>query len=270
MKNPIGIIGLGLLGRAVADRLTEKGFIVAGFDIVTPKSQEVNMLPNAVEVFNTCSTVVFSLPTRSTSLQVAAQVSKVLSPKHLVIDTATGNPEETLALANELATCGAGYLEANVAGSSEQLRNGGAALFLGGTEKVVSDCQPLLDALTTRRFHIGSVGAASQFKLVHNLILGLHRATLAEGLQFAEALGLEPGTVLEILRQTPAISGVMDTKGLKSFPLKLIYAELYPLPPHLRWTQGRWGPRLSSQMGARGKADVPQMGDRAAPPEWWC
>ena len=81
--------------------------------------------------------------------------------------------------------------------------SGKACLFL----------KPLLAAITSKHFHLGPVGTASRFKLVHNLVLGLHRAVLAEGLEFAESLGFDQEVTLEILKQTPAQSGVMETKG---------------------------------------------------------
>jgi 3-hydroxyisobutyrate dehydrogenase-like beta-hydroxyacid dehydrogenase len=59
------------------------------------------------------------------------------------------------------------------------------------------------------------VGTASRFKLVHNLVLGLNRAVLAEGLSFAKVLGFDPERVLEILKETPACSKVMESKGRK-------------------------------------------------------
>jgi 2-hydroxy-3-oxopropionate reductase len=62
---------------------------------------------------------------------------------------------------------------------------------------------------------VGPLGAASRFKLVHNLILGLHRAVLAEGLTLARALGFDATTALAMLGQTPARSAVMDAKGPK-------------------------------------------------------
>ena len=75
--------------------------------------------------------------------------------------------------------------------------------------------QPLrgtVETLATIRFHVGPVGAASRFKLVHNLILGLNRAALAEGLAFAEALGFDAQR-LAILRETPATSAALEAKG---------------------------------------------------------
>ena len=60
-----------------------------------------------------------------------------------------------------------------------------------------------------------TLGAAAKFKLVHNLVLGLNRAAMAEGLAFAEALGFDLGTTVDVLLETPAASAAMATKGMK-------------------------------------------------------
>ena len=67
--------------------------------------------------------------------------------------------------------------------------------------------------VTSKFFHLGAIGTGSRFKLVHNLVLGLHRAVLAEGVVFAEKMGFGSEETLQILKETPAASGVMDTKG---------------------------------------------------------
>jgi 3-hydroxyisobutyrate dehydrogenase-like beta-hydroxyacid dehydrogenase len=73
----------------------------------------------------------------------------------------------------------------------------------------------VLDALFARRFHIGKIGDGGRAKLAVNLILGLNRLALAEGLVFAERLGLDPAAFLEVAKGSASYSQVMDTKGLK-------------------------------------------------------
>jgi 3-hydroxyisobutyrate dehydrogenase-like beta-hydroxyacid dehydrogenase len=73
----------------------------------------------------------------------------------------------------------------------------------------------VLDALFARRFHVGKVGDGGRAKLAVNLILGLNRLALAEGLVFAERLGLDPAAFLDVARGSASYSQVMDTKGPK-------------------------------------------------------
>ena len=173
------------------------------------------MCRSAVELAGRCDTLMLSLPTSAVAAEVIDALGKAVTAQHCILDTTTGEPGEMEALGQALTQHGAAYLEANVAGSSALAKRGEATLFLGGSAKTIDRSQALLEALATKRFHVGPVGAASRFKLVHNLILGLNRAALAEGLAFAEALGFDASDALAILRETPATSAALEAKGEK-------------------------------------------------------
>ena len=214
------MIGLGLLGSALAARLSQSGFYVMGYDIDADKRELLKDLDgrrceSPDEVIHGCQVVFLSLPTSRVVQQLVNNCWKSLTPTSTLIDTTTGDPEEVIQTHHLLEQYQTQYVEANVAASSHQIRSGHGTLFLGGSEAVVREQEPILDAICEKRYYLGEIGSASRFKLVHNLILGLHRAVLAEGLTFAEELGFEPTTVVEILQQTPAVSGVMATKGQK-------------------------------------------------------
>jgi 3-hydroxyisobutyrate dehydrogenase-like beta-hydroxyacid dehydrogenase len=217
---PVGLIGLGLLGSAIAERLIAAGYQVYGFDLADDRRQALAerggvALARAADVVSGCRCVVLCLPTSAISAAVVAGLDSSLSAGQSVIDTTTGAAEEMIGIGDELARKGVGYLDAAVAGSSAQMRAGDAVLFVSGDAATIEACAPWLSALSSRVLEVGVLGAASRFKLVHNLILGLHRAVLAEGLTLARALGFDATKALTLLRQTPAHSAVMDSKGPK-------------------------------------------------------
>ena len=214
----VGLIGVGLLGSALANRLMNDGLRVYGFDSNEEQLEALNhsggiACDSAAEVVQNCDVLILSLPTSDVVLSLVRQLRTDFEPSQIVVDTTTGDPQQMIAVGQSLAELGVSYLEATVAGSSAQVTAGEVALLLGGDAKVVESVKPLLAAITSKHFHLGPVGTASRFKLVHNLVLGLHRAVLAEGLVFAESLGFDQEVTLEILEQTPAQSGVMETKG---------------------------------------------------------
>lgn len=216
----VGLIGVGLLGSAMAQRLMEKGLIVRGYDLdsnrMTLLSEAGGIASDSInDVLLQEKVILLSLPTSNDVTDVVQSVQTLVRPPHLFVDTTTGDPQEMATTAERIAAAGGRYLEATVAGSSEQAARGHATLFLGGDRGDCDRVRPILDRLSTNCFYLGNVGAASRFKLVHNLVLGLNRAVLAEGLAFAESLGFDPALTLEVLRSTPAASGVMTTKGQK-------------------------------------------------------
>jgi 3-hydroxyisobutyrate dehydrogenase-like beta-hydroxyacid dehydrogenase len=87
--------------------------------------------------------------------------------------------------------------------------------MVGGESQAVRACTDLFEAFARQTFHVGPRGSGARMKLVVNLVLGLNRAVLAEGLSFARALGLDAIEALAILKAGPTFSRVMETKGQK-------------------------------------------------------
>lgn len=248
MTKKVGIIGVGLLGGALANRLAQQEWEVFGHDPSATDTDALTMCNHATELVEQCETVLLSLPTSEVVVSVIDLVKSAITDRHCFVDTTTGNPEDMEAIGKNLKELDANYLEANVAGSSKLAKNGKATLFLGGNKKLIHCYQDLLNALASKQFHVGPVGSASRFKLVHNLILGLNRAGLAEGLALAEALGFNASEALTILRETPASSIAMEAKGNKM-------AEGIYTPPQAKLAQHlkdvRVIRRLADKAGAR-------------------
>jgi 3-hydroxyisobutyrate dehydrogenase-like beta-hydroxyacid dehydrogenase len=133
----------------------------------------------------------------------------------IVLCMSTCDPDQVAALAQRVSSRGVRYLDVPVSGTSDQVRRGDGVALIGGDVAVVDEVKDVLDALFARRFHIGNVGDGGRAKLAVNLILGLNRLALAEGLVFAERLGLDPTAFLKVARGSASYSQVMDTKGPK-------------------------------------------------------
>jgi len=223
MKDKIGLVGLGLVGTAIAERLLANDFEVVGFDIDSARCKHFKQLggkaaSSSAEVAQAAKRVVFSLPDTDIVRQVVEGPAGILEakiPPKYIIDTTTGDPEETIALSKRLAECQIHFLDATISGSSRQVRDKKAVFMVGGEKAAFETCMDIFQKLSEKIFYLGPSGNGSKAKLASNLILGLNRAALAEGLVFASKLGLEPETFLELLKATPAYSAVMDTKGKK-------------------------------------------------------
>lgn|GEM_PF-12182 len=219
-KEPVGLVGLGLMGHAMASRLIAAGFPLVGFDIApdcntAARKLGVEIAPDAIEVFRRCRRVVFSLPTLRHVAEILRESSAALTRGHLVLDTTTGSPEEAAALHERLAATGAHYLDATISGSSAQVAPGEVLGMVGGNRRAFERCADILAAFTRRSLHVGPAGNGSRIKLVTNLVLGLNRASLAEGLVFAERLGFTREQALAVLIESMAYSRVMHVKGRK-------------------------------------------------------
>ena len=220
MAEPVGVIGLGLVGSALAERFLGAGLQVFGYDPVADQLRPLEALGghptgSAAEVATHCKRLVFSLPTSAVVLAVLEEIDGELEPDNLIVDTTTGEPERTAAIAARLAERGVQYVDATIAGSSAQVRAGQVVVMAGGDGLAYERAQELLSAFSERSFHVGPAGSGALMKLVVNLVLGLNRAVLAEGLSFAERSGLSAALALEVLKSGAAYSKAMDTKGQK-------------------------------------------------------
>jgi 3-hydroxyisobutyrate dehydrogenase-like beta-hydroxyacid dehydrogenase len=168
-----------------------------------------------VDVIAGCDLVLLSLPTHREVWAVLDECAASLRAGQVIVDTTTGDPGPTAALGAALAAEGVRYLDATIAGSSAQVRDGEVLVMAGGEAEAFASCRDLFAAFARQAFHVGPWGSGARMKLVVNLVLGLNRAVLAEGLALARSCGLDPASALEILRAGPAYSRVMDHKGSK-------------------------------------------------------
>lgn len=217
-SSPVGLIGLGLLGSALSDRLRGGGLPVLGYDLDPARREALagaggEVARDAAEVFGRCHRVFLSLPTHAEVQAVLTAAERAVRAGHVIVDTTTGDPEATAAVAAELATRGVAYLDATVSGSSSQLREGTAVLMVGGDAAAFAACGDLFAPLGRATFHCGGAGAGARMKLVTNVVLGLNRAALAEGLALAQGLGLDARQALAVMQGGPAYSRIMDRKG---------------------------------------------------------
>ena len=219
----IGIVGLGLMGSALAQRLIGAGYGVVGFDIDPEKLRSLEKLGGAAaaspaDVARQCDVLFLAV---FNTEQVEDVVERDLLPAlgagsgKILLCASTCDPDRIAALAERIAPQGLHLLDTPISGTSEQVRQGRGVALVGGEADKLAEVADVLGAVFPSYFHMGPAGNAGRTKLAINLILGLNRLALAEGLVFAERMGLEPGRFLEVARQAASYSQVMDTKGPK-------------------------------------------------------
>lgn len=212
---------MGLLGSALAESLIKAGFTVRGHDAAPARVREHEArggVParSPADAARGATVVMTCLMTADIVREVLLGPDGAIDaaePGLVVIDNSTIHPDASAALAGLLAPRGIPMLDAPVAGSSGQARRREAPIVVGGDPEVFARCRPILDALTERVRHVGPNGAGARAKLVINLVLGLNRLALAEGLLFGLRQGLDGRALLAVLKDSGAYSRAMDLKG---------------------------------------------------------
>jgi 3-hydroxyisobutyrate dehydrogenase-like beta-hydroxyacid dehydrogenase len=217
---PIGLLGCGLVGASLAKRMVAAGWSVWAYDPAAGARERIEAtgagwLHSEAEVAARCGCLLFSLPGSAEVAVVVQRILPVLPPGSVIVDTTTGDPEAVEATSRDVAAVGVAYLDATLGGSSRQIAAGEGILLCGGPPEVFASLEPLLASLAATVFHTGETGSGTSMKLVFNLVLGLQRAILAEGLEFARRCGIDPQLALAVLKAGPAHARVMDSKGQK-------------------------------------------------------
>jgi 3-hydroxyisobutyrate dehydrogenase-like beta-hydroxyacid dehydrogenase len=174
----------------------------------------VRRAASSQQIAERCPCILLAVPDTLQVEQVIAGMLPACAGRTLLCTT-TCDPAWLERIAARAAQSGAALIEFPICGTSEQLRNGEAIALLGGPQDAIDGARDVLTAICEKRFLFGATGDAGRAKLAVNLVLQLNRAALAEGLVFAERMGLDPRTLLALLRASPARSEVMDTKGDK-------------------------------------------------------
>jgi 3-hydroxyisobutyrate dehydrogenase-like beta-hydroxyacid dehydrogenase len=222
-NTPIGVIGLGLMGEVFSRRLLDAGRRVVGYDIEASKGERLLALggkaaASIAEVATVADPLVLAV---FDTTQVEDVVENHILPavgegsRKVVLCTSTCDPDRIAALGERVLPRSLRFLETPVSGTSEQVRRGEGVGLIAGDRETAATVDDVLAILFPRRFHVGRIGDGGRTKLAVNLILGLNRMALAEGLVFARRLGLDPAAFLPVAKESAAYSQIMDVKGGK-------------------------------------------------------
>ena len=220
MKQSIAIIGLGLMGTSLAERLLEAGYHVAGYDLRREACNEaravgVHVATDAQTAVRGHSVVFLCLMTsedRRELLWGTQSVAPALEPDTWVLDAATARPRDIVEDHARLAAQRARLVDVCVAGSSSMVREGTAVALIGHRREQAAfhEC---VAAFTKAQYYLGDPGKGNAAKLIVNLVIGLHRLVLAEALGLARSAGFDLNEILEVLRSGPGNSVMIETKG---------------------------------------------------------
>jgi 3-hydroxyisobutyrate dehydrogenase len=215
-----GFIGLGNLGRAMAQRLVDQNVQLTVWNRTSSKARGL-----AVDLAETPADVVAGNRVIFLNLFDSDAVREVLTGQNgilkagcrekIVIDTSTNHPEVVGSFHAALGEQGGSYLESPVLGSVVPASRGKLTVLASGDRNVFEECRPFLSLIGEKVFYLGNPGLATRMKLVNNMVLGAFMATLAEAVAFAVSTGINKEDALSILSAGAGSSGVLDAKKQK-------------------------------------------------------
>jgi len=216
----VGIVGLGLLGYAVAGRLRGAGHDVVGHDVVPERNRALvavggRAVASVAAVAEAADPICVVLPSLAAVEEVVlgARGLAATARGRTVAQISTISPSLTERLARECAARGVGFLDCPISGTSGMVARGDGIIFVGGDRMLYERWRPLLEAILPRAVRVGSAGQAMVLKLVANLLVALNSAAAAEALAMVERAGLDVPLALEVLTSSAATSRMLEVRG---------------------------------------------------------
>ena len=219
----IGFVGVGRMGANMARRLKDRGLhVTAVYDtnraVATSLAQELGCAASQdLSEVTASADVVITVVTDDNAMREVFEGDGdnllINARGKLFINCATISPQVHIDVEKLAENAGARSLEACMASSITQAREGSLYLMCGGRENAFKEAEPLLKALGSSVRYVGKAGEAAKVKALVNMVMNINTAGLAEGLGLGAALGLDLKMLREVFGQTGAASRVLETDG---------------------------------------------------------
>ncbi len=220
MNQTISFVGVGRMGANMARRLNDCGFTIAAvFDVNAPAAESLAAELGCIaapdlKTVTALADVILTVVTDDKAMKNIYTGGLLNRAKgKLFINCATISPDVHVWVQSKCEAKGAHSLEACMASSIPQARDGSLYLMCGGRPEVFDRAKPILEKLSSSLRYIGGAGQAAQVKALINMVMNCNTAALAEGLGLGAALGLDLTMLREVLAQTGANSRVLATDG---------------------------------------------------------
>ncbi|MGB7706308.1 MAG: NAD(P)-dependent oxidoreductase [Nitrososphaeraceae archaeon] len=220
----IGIIGTGLMGSAIAERLLERGFTVYIYNRTKQRSDPLVRkggirVGNPSELGKKCNYVIISVTDGNAVKEILFGNNGLIYSNNnqlSIIDTSTVLPEDSIYCANLTKRKGYAMIQAPIMGGPDATRKGDVISIVSGDKKTMEKCRRILTNFSKKIFYAGHRdGAANYLKLGLNLNIALIAISLSESIIFIKKSKTNPTVFLNILNSTYFKTGLSEIKGPK-------------------------------------------------------
>jgi putative dehydrogenase len=203
MTKTVGIVGLGIMGGAIARNLVERGWRVIGFDTDAARCAELapilNIAGDAAEVARDAPIIMTSLPTPAAVADVAQAIADAGQPPRIVIELSTLTIADKLRFEATLKMAGHIALDCPLSGTGAQAKNRDLVVYASGDSDAITQCMGLFADFAKQSADLGAYGNGSRMKFVANHLVAIHNVATAEAMILAERAGLDPKMVVEMV-----------------------------------------------------------------------
>jgi L-threonate 2-dehydrogenase len=218
MGKTVGIIGLGIMGGAIARNLIERGWRVIGFDVNPERNTElaqakVLIAGDVAQVTRDAPVIMTSLPTPAAVEKVAREIAVSGQSRRIVIELSTLSLADKLAFEATLRKAGHIALDCPLSGTGAQARIRDLVVYASGDSQAIERCMGLFSDFAKQSADLGKYGNGSRMKFVANHLVAINNVAAAEAMLLAERAGLDPKLVVEMVGPGAGSSRVFQLRA---------------------------------------------------------
>ena len=217
-EKELGLIGLGIMGSAIARNLLAAGYRVVGFDVDAARCREmadagVAIADRADAVATAATTILTSLPHDAALAATVRAVIAAGAPARTIVEMSTLAIESKLAAETALGEAGHILLDCPLSGTGAQARTRDLTVYASGDSAAIAAAAPIFTGFAKAYFDLGAFGNGSRMKYVANLLVFIHNVAAAEALVLGMKAGLDPAKIIEVVRLGAGGSRMLEVRG---------------------------------------------------------
>jgi L-threonate 2-dehydrogenase len=220
-KPRIAVIGLGSMGFGMATSLRRKGFEVTGCDVagdllarfVADGGKGAKTPAEAAKEADIVISVVLNAAQTESIMFGKDGVGETMAKDSVFVSSATMDPEVAKRLAKQLEATGRHYLDAPISGGAQRAAQGELTILASGSAAAFAKARPALDAMAAKLYELGdAAGQGAAFKMINQLLAGVHIAAASEAITFAARQGLDLQKVYEVITASAGNSWMFENR----------------------------------------------------------
>ena len=217
-KGTVGVVGLGIMGGAIAKNLVASGWHVVGYDIDAARTAEakaagVETVANAGALAAAAETIITSLPTPA-ALDVTVQaIAGAKVARRVVVEASTFSLDDKARAEAALGAAGHALLDCPLSGTGAQARTKDLVIYASGETASIAALQPLFADFSRQAYDLGAFGNGTKMKFVANLLVAIHNVASAEAFVLGMKAGLDPRQIYDLIKNGAGNSRVFELRG---------------------------------------------------------
>lgn len=218
MDKVVGIVGLGIMGGAIARNLAERGWSVVGFDVASARRDELAAAGIAIagsvrKVAGAARFVITSLPSPAAAMSVAQEISESGAPPRIVIEASTLSLDDKAAFAEILRAAGHIPLDCPLSGTGAQAQSRDLVVYASGDSAAIAEAMPVFHDFARQAADVGAFGNGSRMKFVANYLVAIHNVATAEAMLLARRAGLDLDQVVRLVGAGAGTSRMFEMRA---------------------------------------------------------